>query len=73
MVSPSKIYSILLKKNLCVPFHKSRFVGSTNMLGHSVWVSVLKYDTSVYGTVDDTVRIIFKGKNISLKKYFEII
>jgi len=70
MVSFSKIYSILSKKNLCVPFHKIRFIGSTNMLGHSVCVSVLKYDTVDNTAVYDTVRIIFKGKKYQFEKVF---
>lgn len=69
MVSLSKIHSILLKKNLCVPFHKIRFVGSTNMLGHSVCVSVF-IDGTVDNTVDGTVRIIFKGKKYQFQKVF---
>ena len=61
MFSLSKIHSILSKKNICVSFHKTLFVGSTNMLGHSVCVSVLK---------DGTVRIIFKGKKYQFEKAF---
>lgn len=61
MFSLSKIHSILSKRNICVSFHKTRFVGSTNMLGHSVCVSVLK---------DGTVRIIFKGNKYQFEKAF---